>query len=48
MIIISGILSNKKAILEDKIKKGFPVIIAEVDGLAVGFGMYSEFRFREA
>jgi phosphinothricin acetyltransferase len=24
------------------------VIIAEVDGLAVGFGMYSEFRFREA
>jgi phosphinothricin acetyltransferase len=47
MIIISGILSNK-AILEDKIKKGFPVIIAEVDGLAVGFGMYSEFRFREA
>jgi phosphinothricin acetyltransferase len=39
---------QQKAILEDKIKKGFPVIIAEVDGLAVGFGMYSEFRFREA
>jgi phosphinothricin acetyltransferase len=35
-------------ILEDKIKKGFPVIIAELDGQAVGFGMYSEFRFKEA
>jgi L-amino acid N-acyltransferase YncA len=31
-----------------KIAKQFPVIIAELDGVVVGFGMYSEFRFREA
>lgn len=38
----------QKNILDDKIEKGFPVIIAELDGQAVGFGMYSEFRFKEA
>jgi L-amino acid N-acyltransferase YncA len=39
---------QQKAILEDKIAKNFPVIVAEIDGKVVGFGMYSEFRFREA
>ncbi len=39
---------TQKTILEDKINKGFPVIVAECDGKLVGFGMYSEFRFREA
>ena len=39
---------QQKAILEDKINKRFPVIVAESDGKIVGFGMYSEFRFREA
>ena len=39
---------QQKAILEDKINKGFPVIVAELNGELVGFGMYSEFRFREA
>ena len=39
---------DQKAILEDKINKGFPVIVAESDGKLVGFGMYSDFRFREA
>lgn len=39
---------QQKAILEDKINKGFPVIVAEIEGKLVGFGMYSEFRFREA
>jgi len=39
---------QQKAILEDKTNKGFPVIIAEINGIVVGFGMYSEFRFREA
>ncbi|MBE0393294.1 GNAT family N-acetyltransferase [Flavobacterium sp. PL002] len=34
--------------LEDKVKKGFPVIIAELDGAVAGFGMYGEFRFKEA
>ncbi|MDH4403271.1 MAG: GNAT family N-acetyltransferase [Flavobacterium sp.] len=39
---------DQKRMLEEKIKKGFPVIVAEYDGKLVGFGMYSEFRFREA
>ncbi|MEZ7498537.1 N-acetyltransferase family protein [Flavobacterium sp. Arc3] len=39
---------QQKTILEDKINKGFPVIVAELDGVVSGFGMYSEFRFREA
>ncbi|MFV5699320.1 GNAT family N-acetyltransferase [Flavobacterium sp. ZT3R17] len=39
---------QQKTILEEKITKNFPVIIAELDGVVVGFGMYSEFRFREA
>lgn len=39
---------QQKTILEDKIAKNFPVIVAEIDGKVVGFGMYSEFRFREA
>ena len=39
---------QQKNILEEKIEKNFPVIVAELDGITVGFGMYSEFRFREA
>ena len=39
---------QQKAILEEKIQKGFPVIVAENNGKVLGFGMYSEFRFREA
>jgi L-amino acid N-acyltransferase YncA len=39
---------QQKAILEEKINKNFPVIVAIEDGKVVGFGMYSEFRFREA
>ncbi|CAM2943446.1 GNAT family N-acetyltransferase [Flavobacterium frigoris] len=39
---------QQKTILDDKINKGFPVIVAELDGAVTGFGMYSEFRFREA
>ena len=39
---------DQKRILEEKINKGFPVIVAEFEGKLVGFGMYSEFRFREA
>jgi L-amino acid N-acyltransferase YncA len=41
-------LETQKKILEDKINKGFPIIVAECKGKVVGFGMYSEFRFREA
>jgi len=39
---------QQKSILEDKLNKGFPVIVAELNGEVAGFGMYSEFRFREA
>src|SRR6187431_2718335 len=38
----------QKGFLDDKIKKKFPVIVAVEDGKVVGFGMYGEFRFREA
>jgi phosphinothricin acetyltransferase len=41
-------LDQQIAIFEDKISKGFPVIIAEMNNEVVGFGYYSEFRFREA
>ena len=39
---------QQQAILEDKLKKNFPVFVAEINGELKGFGMYSEFRFREA
>jgi phosphinothricin acetyltransferase len=39
---------QQKTILDEKIAKGFPVIVAEIDGNVAGFGMYSEFRFKEA
>jgi L-amino acid N-acyltransferase len=39
---------QQKTILEEKISKKFPVIVASVNDQVVGFGMYSEFRFREA
>jgi L-amino acid N-acyltransferase len=35
-------------IFEDKLSKGFPIIVATVNQKLVGFGYYSEFRFREA
>lgn len=41
-------LEQQKSILETKILAGFPVIVAENNGEVVGFGMYAEFRFREA
>lgn len=41
-------LEQQETILESKLKSGFPVIVAENKGKVVGFGMYSEFRFREA
>jgi phosphinothricin acetyltransferase len=41
-------LEQQEAIFEDKLKKGFPVIVAVIEDKVVGFGYYSEFRFREA
>lgn len=41
-------LSTQIAIFEDKLTKGFPIIVAVAGENVVGFGFYSEFRFREA
>lgn len=41
-------VANQSAIFEDKLAKGFPIIVATVNEQVVGFGYYSEFRFREA
>ena len=41
-------LNSQIAIFDDKLKKGFPVIVATQNNEVVGFGYYSEFRFREA
>ena len=40
--------AQQHAIFEDKLNKGFPVIVATINDLVIGFGYYSEFRFREA
>jgi L-amino acid N-acyltransferase YncA len=41
-------IAQQLAIFEDKLQKGFPIIVAELNNEVVGFGYYSEFRFREA
>lgn len=41
-------LATQAAILEEKLQKGFPVIVATINGEVAGFGYYGEFRFREA
>lgn len=41
-------LEQQLAIFEDKLQKGFPIIVAKIADEIVGFGYYSEFRFREA
>jgi len=41
-------LENQVAILEEKLSKGFPVVVATEEETVVGFGYYSEFRYREA
>lgn len=41
-------LDQQKAIFDDKLSKNFPVIVAIENEIVVGFGYYSEFRFREA
>lgn len=38
----------QQSIFDEKLQKGFPVIVATLDETIVGFGYYSEFRFREA
>jgi phosphinothricin acetyltransferase len=41
-------VAQQQTIFEEKLQKGFPVIVAVADNHVVGFGYYSEFRFREA
>ena len=41
-------LAQQTTILEEKLTKDFPVIVALAGKKVVGFGYYSEFRFREA
>lgn len=41
-------IEQQKTIFEDKLAKNFPVIVATIDDEVIGFGYYSEFRFREA
>lgn len=41
-------LERQSELLADKAVKNFPVFVAEQDGQVAGFGMYGEFRFREA
>ncbi len=41
-------LEQQQFIFEEKLKKGFPVIVATMNDEVIGFGYYSEFRFREA
>jgi phosphinothricin acetyltransferase len=41
-------IENQITIFEDKLKKGFPILVAIENNIVVGFGYYSEFRFREA
>ncbi len=41
-------LEQQTAIFDEKLKKGFPIIVAVCDKTVVGFGYYSEFRFRDA
>lgn len=41
-------LENQISIFQDKLSEGFPVLVAIHDEIVVGFGYYSEFRFREA
>ena len=41
-------LETQLAIFKDKLDKNFPIIVAEENNEVIGFGYYSEFRFREA
>lgn len=41
-------LIQQLAIFDEKLQKGFPIIVAKINTEIVGFGYYSEFRFREA
>ncbi|MEI7540687.1 MAG: N-acetyltransferase family protein [Actinomycetes bacterium] len=39
--------SERMAWFKEKVRDGYPVIVAEVDGQVVGYGVYGAFRFGE-
>lgn len=41
-------LAQQEAIFDNKLQKDFPILVAVLENKIVGFGYYSEFRFREA
>jgi L-amino acid N-acyltransferase YncA len=41
-------VAQQQTQLDEKVEKGFPVIVAMIENRLVGFGYYSEFRFRAA
>jgi len=41
-------VAQQTALLEEKRAKGFPIVVALLGNEVVGFGYYSEFRFRAA
>lgn len=41
-------VAQQHALLEEKLAKGFPILVATIEDRLVGFGYYSEFRFRAA
>lgn len=41
-------LEQQTEMLKEKVDRNFPVIVAVLDKKVVGFGYYSDFRFREA
>lgn len=41
-------IASQEAVFDEKLQKGFPVLVAEHNATIIGFGYYSEFRFREA
>lgn len=41
-------VAQQQAMFNEKLEKGFPIIVATIENRLVGFGYYSEFRFRAA
>ena len=41
-------LEKQSSLLAEKVTKNFPVFVGEIKGEVAGFGLYGEFRYREA
>ena len=40
-------LADQQAMMDDKLSKGFPILVATQEDAIVGFGYFSEFRFKQ-